>query len=123
MNKDMAMLHYLAHESKQPLFHFRKYILSDRVREIFKRTCTKYDVHSKRNLKIIMDVHSGLKGKAMAKKYKLSQTMIRIIVRRNIDKALKQCYWTSEEYTQYSKELKVAKLLEGCTKENDDVWV
>ena len=38
MNKDMEMLHHLAHESKQPLFHFRKYILSDRVREIFKRT-------------------------------------------------------------------------------------
>ena len=38
MNKDMEMLHYLAHESKQPLYHFRKYVLSDRVLELFKRS-------------------------------------------------------------------------------------
>ena len=113
MNKDMEMLHHLAHESKQPLYHFRKYTLNDRVQEIFKRTCYKYDVNSARNLKIILDVHSGLRGRAMAKKYKLSQTMIRIIVRRNIGKALKPCYWTPKEYAQYKKELKVMDLLEG----------
>tara|TARA_B100001964_G_C13766695_1_gene394213 strand:- start:42 stop:386 length:345 start_codon:yes stop_codon:yes gene_type:complete len=113
MNADIEMLHHLAHESKQPLYHFRKYPLSDRVREIFKRTCYKYDVNSERNLKIILDVHSGLKGKEMANKYNLSQTMIRMIVRRQIGKALKACYWTSEEYTQYKKELKTIALLES----------
>ena len=121
MNKDMAMLQYLAHESKQPLYHFRKYVLSDRVLEIFKRSCNKYDVHSERNIKIILDVHSGLKGRAMAKKYDLSQTMIRIIVRRHISSALKQCYWTTAEYAQYTKELKVQDLLEGNKEE--DMWV
>ena len=115
MNKDMEMLHHLAHESKQPLYHFRKYTLSARVREIFRKACYKYDVNSARNLKIILDVHSGLKGKEMANKYNLSQTMIRMIVRRQIGKALKQCYWTSEEYTQYKKELKTIALLEGGT--------
>ena len=113
MNKDMEMLHYLAYDSKQALYQFRKYVLSNRVLEIFKRSCNKYDVHSERNIKIILDVHSGLKGRAMAKKYDLSQTMIRMIVRRHIRNALKQCYWTTEEYTQYDKELKVMDLLES----------
>ena len=113
MNKDMEMLHYLSYDSKQPLYQFRKYVLSDKVLGLFKRSCNKYDTHSERNFKIILDVHSGLKGRAMADTYKLSQTMIRIIVRRHIRKALKQCYWTTEEYAQYSKELKVMDLLEA----------
>ena len=73
MNKDMEMLHHLAHESKQPLYRFRKYTLSARVREIFRKACYKYDVNSERNLKIILDVHSGLKGKEMANKYNASK--------------------------------------------------
>ena len=118
----MEMLHYLAYDSKQPLYHFRKYTLSDRVLQLFRRSCNKYDVHSQRNFKIILDVHSGLKGKAMAHKYQLSQTMIRIIVRRHISSALKQCYWTTAEYAQYSKELKVQELLEDHFKKRN-VWV
>jgi hypothetical protein len=113
MNKDIEMLHHLAYESKQPLYHFRKYTLNDRVKDIFKKACYKYDVNSERNLKIILDVHSGLKGKAMAAKYNLSQTMIRMIVRRQIGKALKPRYWTTEEYVQYKKELKTMALLES----------
>ena len=113
MNKDIQMLHHLAHESKQPLYHFRKYTLNDRVRDIFKRTCDKHDVYSERNFKIILDVHSGLKGKAMAIKYNLSQTMIRMIIRKNFLKALKSYYWTTEEYIQYKKELKTMALLES----------
>jgi DNA-binding NarL/FixJ family response regulator len=113
MNKDIEMLHHLAHESKQPLYHFRKYPLSDRVRDIFKRTCDRHDVNPERNLKIILDVHSGLKGKAMATKYNLSQTMIRMIVRKILSKSLKSYYWTTEEYRQYKKELKTMALLES----------
>ena len=112
MNKDIEMLHHLAYESKQPLYHFRKYTLSDTVTDVFKKACYKYDVNSARNFRIILDVHSGLKGKAMAIKYNLSQTMIRMIVRRILNKALKRCYWTPEEYTQYTKELKTIALLE-----------